>query len=282
MRENGSMKGTIMSDTNQQEASPAIAQGEQKRLVQNNFGRAAADYVTSKVHASGPDLAWLVENAALNGSERVLDVATGGGHTAFALAPYAAEVVALDLTQPMLEVARKEGEARGFTNISYVAGDAHELPFPDANFDAVTCRHAPHHFPQVQQAANEWARVLKPGGKLLLVDSTSPEETEAAQVLHEIEILRDPSHMRNYSISAWQTYLQTAGLRVASASEWGLFLDIPSWTQRMRTPPEAVARIERLIRAATPAVRERLHFEERDDALGFTLPVALILAFKNA
>jgi ubiquinone/menaquinone biosynthesis C-methylase UbiE len=270
-----------MSDIHQNDAPDKAAEVETKRLVKNNFGVAAADYVTSKVHAGGADLEWLVENAALNGSERVLDVATGGGHVAFALAPYAAEVVALDLTQPMLEVARKEASARGLANISYVEGDAQALPFEDASFDVVACRHAPHHFPKVQEAVREWARVLKPGGKLLLVDSTSPEESDADTVLHEIESLRDPSHARNHRISEWQTYLNAAGFTVLSAREWGLFLDIPSWTQRMRTPPESVSTIERLIREATPSVRERLRFEERDGALGFTLPVALILAVKN-
>ena len=270
-----------MSDIHQNDTPRETAETETKRLVRNNFGAAAADYVTSKVHASGADLEWLVENAALNGSERVLDVATGGGHVAFALAPHAAEVVALDLTQPMLDVARKEANARGLANISYVEGDAQALPFADTSFDVVACRHAPHHFPEVQEAVREWARVLKPGGKLLLVDSTSPEEPDADAVLHEVETLRDPSHVRNHRISEWQAYLNAVGFTVSSAREWGLFLDIPSWTQRMRTPPESVAAIERLIREATPSVHERLHFEKRDGALGFTLPVALILAIKS-
>ncbi len=267
-----------MSDTEQQNATQNSAEVEKLRLIQNNFGAAAADYVTSKVHAGGEDLEWLRENAALDGSERVLDVATGGGHTAFALASRAREVIALDLTRPMLDVAQKEGNARGFTNISYVEGDAQALPFADASFDVVTCRHAPHHFLRIQQAVSEWARVLKPGGKLLLADSTSPEEEAADALLHEIEILRDPSHVRNHRISEWTAYLSAAGLNVRVAREWGLFLDIPSWTQRMRTPPESVAAIERLMREAGPAESARLHFEVRDGAPGFTLPVALILA----
>lgn len=269
-----------MSEINQPGATDATEQ-EKMRLVQNNFGAVAASYVTSKVHASGADLEWLVEAAALTGSERVLDVATGGGHTAFALAPHAASVVALDLTRPMLEVAQKEATARGLANISYQEGDAQALPFEDASFDVVACRHAPHHFPRVQQAVSEWARVLKPGGKLLLADSTSPEEPEADALLHQIEILRDPSHVRNHSISAWTAYLRQAGFSVSIAREWGLFLDIPDWTQRMRTPPESVATIEQLMRNAEPATRARLRIEEKDGALGFTLPVALILASKQ-
>ncbi|HLI72153.1 MAG TPA: methyltransferase domain-containing protein [Ktedonobacteraceae bacterium] len=270
-----------MPNINPQDAPRNPAEQEKLRLIQNNFGAAAANYVTSKVHASGPDLAWLVEAAALTGTERVLDVATGGGHTAFALAPYAAEVVALDLTRPMLEVAQKEANARGFTNIHYLEGDAQNLPCEDASFDVVACRYAAHHFPRVRQAALEWARVLKPDGKLLLIDSTSPEEPEADALLHEIEMLRDPSHVRNYRISEWRTFLNEAGLMVNIAREEGTFLDIPSWTQRIRTPPEAVAAIEQLMRNASPSVRARLRIVENDGVLGFTLPRVLIRALKR-
>lgn len=267
----------------EQQGTELDAQGLAKqRLAQNNFGAVAGNYVTSKVHASGPDLDWLVEAAALSGGERVLDVATGGGHAAFALAPFAAEVVALDLTRPMLEVAQQEAHRRGLNNIRYLEGDAQSLPCADASFDVVTCRHAPHHFPSIDRAAREWARVLKPGGKLLLVDSTSPEEPEADALLHEIEVLRDPSHVRNHPIAEWTALLSKVGLVVQDAREWGLFLDIPSWTQRMLTPAAAVTRIEDLLHAAAPAVRQRLGIEERSGALGFTLPVALILATKAA
>ncbi len=265
-----------MSDTNRDAAAQ-----EKMRQVQSQFGAVAADYVTSKVHASGQDLAWLVEAAALTGIERVLDVATGGGHTAFALAPHALAVVALDLTRPMLEVAQAEANARQLSNITYLEGDAQALPCEDRSFDVVACRHAPHHFPNLQQAVREWARVLKPGGKLLLVDSTSPEEPDADALLHEIETLRDPSHVRNHRLSEWTTLLNEAGFTVHEAREWSLFLDIPAWTQRMRTPPESVATIEHLMRSASSATRERLSITEQDGVLGFVLPVALIMGVKT-
>ncbi len=269
-----------MSESNQRNTTPQEAEHEKMRQVQSQFGAVAAQYVTSKVHAGGEDLTWLVEAAALTGRESVLDVATGGGHTAFALAPHAAQVVALDLTRPMLEVAQQEARARHLHNISYLEGDAQALPCEASSFDVVACRHAPHHFPNVQQAVREWARVLKPGGKLVLVDSTSPEDPEADALLHEIETLRDPSHMRNYRISEWTTLLNEAGFTLQQAREWGLFLDIPSWTRRMRTPPASVATIEQLMRTASPATRARLGIAEQDGAWGFVLPVALIMCAK--
>src|SRR5450755_3746954 len=104
----------LMSDY----VSGTASNSEEKiRQIQNNFGIAAADYATSKVHASGQDLTWIVEFAALTGTERILDVATGAGHTAFALAPYAAEVVALDITPQMLVVAQQTAAERSLSNI---------------------------------------------------------------------------------------------------------------------------------------------------------------------
>jgi ubiquinone/menaquinone biosynthesis C-methylase UbiE len=267
-----------MSDINQHNLSQDRAERAKLEQIQSRFGAAAADYVTSKVHASGPDLVWLVEAAALIGKERVLDVATGGGHTAFALAPHAVEVVALDLTRPMLEVAQQEAMARQLHNIRFLEGDAQAIPCEDSSFDVVACRHAAHHFPNVRQGVREWARVLKLGGKLLLVDSLAPEEPELDTFLNEIEMLRDPSHVRNYRLSEWQSFLSEAGFTVRTVREGGTFLDIPSWTQRMRTPPEVVAIIEQRLYNATPSVRERLRIEKREGVLGFTLPKLLLAA----
>jgi ubiquinone/menaquinone biosynthesis C-methylase UbiE len=269
-----------MSDTNPQETFDTAAQ-EKMRQVQSNFAVAAADYVTSKVHASGKDLVWLVETTVLTGTERVLDVATGGGHAAFALAPHVAEVLALDLTPPMLEVAQKEATARQLDNIRFLEGDAQKIPCADASFDVVTCRKAAHHFPYVRQAVREWARVLKPDGKLALVDSISPEEPEIDVYLNEIEILRDPSHVRNYRLSEWIAFLTEVGFTVSTTREWAIFLDIPTWTQRMRTPVESVTIIEQCLRDASPATRKSLQIEEKDNVLSFMLPTALIVAVKT-
>src|SRR5690242_12493212 len=112
-------KGKMMSTNNQLETFNDVTARQKLQQVQSNFGAAAADYVTSNVHAQGQDLAWVLEAAALTGSERVLDIATGAGHTAFALAPYAAEVVALDVTPQMLMAAQAEALERHLHNIRF-------------------------------------------------------------------------------------------------------------------------------------------------------------------
>src|SRR5215510_2475389 len=133
-------------------------------LVQQKFGAAAADYATSTVHARGETLSRLVELVKPQRSWRVLDVATGAGHTALAFAPHVAKVTATDVTDEMLAEARKLAKARGVANVRTLHARAEDLPFPDASFDLVVCRLAAHHFDNVALFASEAFRVLMPEG----------------------------------------------------------------------------------------------------------------------
>ncbi len=144
-------------------------------LVQQKFGAAAADYAASAVHAKGASLARLVELVAPQPDWRVLDVATGAGHTAIALAPHVAHVVASDITDEMLAQAGKMAADKGLANLETARADAGALPFADQSFDLVTCRLAAHHFPDPAAFVGEAWRVLKPGGTLALVDNIRPD-----------------------------------------------------------------------------------------------------------
>ncbi|MCA9879943.1 MAG: methyltransferase domain-containing protein [Thermomicrobiales bacterium] len=241
--------------------------------VQQQFGAVAAAYATSSVHAAGEDLAALLEAAKLQGGERVLDVATGAGHTAIALARHGAHVTAFDLTAQMLAAAQHLAESQGVTTITYVAGDAEALPFPDASFDIVTCRYAAHHFPHPAQAAREWARVLRPGGRLLLGDVVAPDDVASDTFLNTAEILRDPSHVRDHTIPQWTAMLEAAGLTVTVVGVFPLRLEFAAWTTRMRTPEAAAAQIRTLFAHAPASVQETLHLEPDGT---FTCPVAVL------
>ena len=135
-----------------------------KTLVQHQFGANAANYSTSAVHAKGASLARLVNLVKPGKDWIVLDIATGAGHTAAAFAPHVAKVIASDLTPEMLEEAHKLAKAKGLANMETATADAEQLPFGDRSFDLVTCRIAPHHFPDVAAFVAESWRVLKSGG----------------------------------------------------------------------------------------------------------------------
>ncbi len=270
-----------MAQHDSQTTAQQPSENEQNKRIQSRFGIAAQDYVTSAVHAQGPDLSWLVEAAALSGNELVVDVGTGTGHTALALAPYAREVIAIDFTVPMLEAARQLAEERQVNNIRFVESDAHTLPLANSSVDVVACRHAAHHFIDAPQAVSEWARILKPGGKLLLIDSMVSEDPTLDAFVNEIEVLRDPSHIRNHRVSEWIAMLGAAGIDAHPFRTWGIHMDVPTWTQRMRTPAENVERILHLFSTATPEVGDYLLIENNGGVFTFDLPATLIVGTKT-
>lgn len=182
-----------------------------KAAVQAQFGRQAPRYARSDSHAGDRDLDLLVEHLELTPGDRVLDIATGTGFTAFALATRASRVVGLDLTAGMLAEARRLSPASG---IAWIAGDAESLPFGDAVFDAVTVRRAPHHFPHLSQALGEMRRVVRPGGRIGIVDQVPPEDEAGRVLMERLEKLRDPSHVEALTATRWRALLAEMGIEV--------------------------------------------------------------------
>src|SRR5665213_1611710 len=146
-----------------------------KTLVQEQFGKTAASYLTSTPHALGKSLERLVALTAPQKNWRALDVATGGGHVAYTFAPHVERMWATDITQEMLDMVKGEAQKRGLANLRTAYAKAEALPFEDASFDLVTCRIAPHHFDSIAEFLDEVHRVLKPNGVFAVVDNVVPE-----------------------------------------------------------------------------------------------------------
>ena len=227
-----------------------------KDAVKQQFGASAEGYLTSQVHAKGSDLPLLPGLAELTGQELVLDVATAAGHTALALAPHARHVTGVDLTPEMLAVAQKQAAQKAITNVTFAEADAEHLPFADEHFDVVTCRIAAHHFPNVAAFCAEAARVLKPGGRLLVIDNVAPEDDELDQFINTVEKLRDPSHFREYRLSEWEALLQGAGLHYSLAHQFTTPMDREDWLARMNVPEPVAADLRERFAQAPAQVKE--------------------------
>lgn len=230
---------------------------EIKDQLRDSFGAAAGDYVRSTGHAQGGDLGRMVELAGLRGDERVLDIATGGGHTALAFAEHVHEVVACDLTPRMLEAAREYIIGRSVTNVSFELADAENLPFDGASFDVVTSRIAPHHFPEPKDFVSEVARVLRPGGLFLLDDNMAPEDPELDAFMNRFEKWRDPGHVRAYTIREWRNWLEETELRIEHVDPLvKKRYPFDEWTARMRMPEGERAALEDWLISASQGCKE--------------------------
>jgi ubiquinone/menaquinone biosynthesis C-methylase UbiE len=254
--------------------------------VNAQFGAAAAAYSTSLVHTDPAALRKVVDLASPQPEDVALDIATGAGNTALALAPHVAQVTAYDMTEQMLAETARNAAARGLANVVTRKGTAESLPFRDAAFDIVTVRQAPHHFADVRAAVREMARVAKPGARVIIVDSTTPEADSLDRKWNHIEKLRDSSHVCNYRPSEWRAIVAAAGLRITFeelgfATENGRGMDFASWVGRMNTPPTAVDELTRLFLNASPALAAALRIELEADAIRFCVPQITLAALKR-
>jgi ubiquinone/menaquinone biosynthesis C-methylase UbiE len=127
-----------------------------------------------------------------SGTERAVDSGAGTGALAFALAPLVREVVGVDLDEERLEAARRLAPA----NVTFVAGDAAALPFEFGSFDIAGSLRVLHHAKRPELVVAELARVIRPGGRILLADQIAPADPLTGLELDRFERARDPSHTR--------------------------------------------------------------------------------------
>jgi ubiquinone/menaquinone biosynthesis C-methylase UbiE len=250
-----------------------------KTLVQEQFGKTAAHYLTSKPHAKGKSLERLVELTSPQKDWRVLDVATGGGHVAYTFSPHVARVWATDITQEMLDQVKAEADKRGLANDRTTYAKAEALPFEDGSFDLVTCRIAPHHFDSIPQFLSEVHRVLKPGGLAALVDNVVPAGS-VGDYINAFERLRDPSHLRAWDMPEWRDALKTAHLTVEHEEQIYKTMEFKSWAQRYDDTMKALLRA--MLTQVTPEVKKVLEPQDGGaDDFTFRLCEGLFIARKK-
>ena len=248
--------------------------------IGRSFGVNADAYFKSSVHAQGNDLEECrrIICPRPDRDSKVLDLGCGAGHLTYAIAPYAKSVTAYDLSQEMLEVVDAEAAQRGLINVETVQGSVHDLPFEDASYDAVVSRYSAHHWRQISVALKEAHRILKPGGTLCCIDVAGGPEPLFDTYLQTVEVLRDPSHVRDYTEQEWLAFFENAGFSAHTESRWRLPIEFSSWIGRMKTPQPRVHAIELLWNAAPEEVRDA--YDLQPD-FSFTMDALMLVGVKE-
>ena len=212
--------------------------------IQHAFTQQAAGFESKRMNFSKQDYLYsVVQKIVPSKTDAVLEVAAGTCACGRTIAPYARNVVCLDMTPAMLSVGKAEAAKNHLDNITFVLGDAAELPFLNGSFDIVLSRLAFHHFPDVKQPFAEMIRVLKPGGKLVLIDMEAAEEP-LRETEDSIEKMRDPSHVRNLSENEMLALYRDNGLSVSCCDVTKMPVVLQSWLEHTKTPPEIQTQIK--------------------------------------
>jgi SAM-dependent methyltransferase len=208
-----------------------------------------------------PAVLELVRQLDLKGSEDVVDVATGGGALAIAMAPSTRQVTGVDLTPAMLDQARLAAAARDLKNVTFLEGDVENLPLPDAAFDILTCCRAVHHFLDMGRAFAEIRRVLRPGGRLGIVDFATFDDPEAAALLEELEGIRGHGRMKVLGLGRWPEHLRSQGFHLRSAAWFMQQTALGEWLRRVADRDGAAARVADAFGGAPARVRQAIGYD---------------------
>ena len=278
-------------------------------LAQQMFGPQAGVYAQSKVHISDDSLESVqkltypaLRQAQGDGKEAqgnedegqgdgegaapyrwAVDVGTGAGFTAFAMAEVSQRVIASDITQPMLRQAGRISGERGLPNVGLVQNAAESLPFADGSLDLITCRKAAHHFRDFEAALDEAQRALRPGGSLVMADTVAPEDDAIARWQNEIELRRDFSHVEDRKVSVIKRMLADRGFEVVGSEDERVYLWFNDWVMRTRVPEDEVAALRREFQEGIPEIKEAFQVgePEEDGDFLFSFPVWVFRAVKR-
>ncbi|MBV8376731.1 MAG: methyltransferase domain-containing protein [Verrucomicrobia bacterium] len=247
------------------------------RSSKDQFNANADKYAISDVHRAGPSLPVLLQLAQPVQSDVCLDVATGTGHTALAVARFVSKTIGIDIAPKMLEQARRLVAEQAVSNCVFMEGSAEEIPLAGAQFTLVTARHAPHHFHHVGRFLSEVRRVLAPQGRFLMADQISAS-AEVFDWVNYWERTRDPSHFMQRTVEQWREEATKAGFSWVEHSFVPYRLEFDWWVEQAGcTEPVVSSLVEHAAQAPQP-VRDllNLEFDSTGRVLAFQEPMLVV------
>src|SRR6266446_6052027 len=216
--------------------------GPRGEVVRRRFTRQAKAFAGSPLQRDRGRLERLLSFMEIRAGETVLDVGCGPGIVTDALARRGLTAVGIDFTAAMLDEARRGGG-------TYVRGDVERLPFREGSFDCAVSRNTIHHLPDPGAALLSMARVVRPGGRVVIEDMQAPDD-DGKRAYHEtIERLRDVAHQRTLTRGELGALARRAGLVELRVQPTTFVIDFDEWADRAYPTPRNRARARAMLEA---------------------------------
>ncbi len=235
----------------------SMAEDAHSGAIRDEFAHQAESFARSPTMSLGTTLDVLVDLVPEDPGALWVETACGPGLIARAMAPRVGSVVGIDLTPSMVEKARADAAAAGVENVSFETGDVTALPMADDSLDGAITRFSLHHIPAPIRVLEEMARVVKPGGYVVVSDFVTDDDGESAAWQEQIERLRDPSHWALLTPSRIAALAERVGLDPDLDRIVPFEIDFEEWLNRGSGGPANAELIERL-RAEAPPQAESL------------------------
>lgn len=225
-----------------------------RAAVRKQFGRTVEAFSKLAVRDAPEVLAEKLRFIRPQSEDLALDVACGPGTLVLDLAKRTRFARGIDVTKEMLRQARAFQTEAQVSNATFDCGEAEQLPYGDAFFDLVTCQCALHHMPQPERAIREMVRVMKPDGRLALIDTLAPEGDAKFELFNRIEILRDPSHTRTIRWTSFRALFEENRLKLVDEKIRRRERPFSAWMRRAGLEPDSChyQEIRRLLERSIP------------------------------
>jgi ubiquinone/menaquinone biosynthesis C-methylase UbiE len=247
------------------------------RSSKDQFNANADKYAVSDVHRAGPSLPVLLALARPVQGDQSLDVATGTGHTALAVARFVAKTIGIDIAPKMLEQARRLAAEQAVSNCTFMEGSAEKIPLADGQFTLITARHAPHHFHHAALFLSEVRRVLAPQGRFVMADQISAS-AEIFDWVDYWEHTRDPSHFMQRTVEQWREEVTKARLGWVEHRLVPYRLEFDWWVKQAGCSDSVISALTDHAAQAPQAVRDSLdlEFDASGRVLAFQEPMLVV------
>ena len=203
--------------------------------AKEQFNNQAKFYSSSKTFSAGESLDILSNLFNKKKLESGLDIGTGAGFAAFELSKSCEKVEATDISEGMINEAKKIMKERKINNLKFNICSAEELNYSDKEFDIVTCRTAAHHFLDVEKFCSEVHRVLKDEGEFIIVDTITSDQIKLNNWHQEVELIRDKSHIKNLSLIEWKNILKISKFSFLDIIQSRVTMNLNDWMERSGT-----------------------------------------------
>ena len=203
--------------------------------AKEQFNNQAKFYSSSKTFSAGESLDILSSLLNKKKFESGLDIGTGAGFAAFELSKSCKKVEATDISEGMINEAKKIMKERKINNLNFNICSAEELNYRDKEFDIVTCRTAAHHFLDVEKFCSEVHRVLKDEGEFIIVDTITSDQIKLNNWHQEVELIRDKSHIKNLSLIEWKNILKISKFSFLDIIQSRVTMNLNDWMERSGT-----------------------------------------------
>jgi ubiquinone/menaquinone biosynthesis C-methylase UbiE len=246
--------------------------------TREEFSRQAAVMSSSSVFNDERTLQRMGAALAATADDRVLEVACGPGIVAAAIAPLVGELVCIDATAKMIDLARKRLHNSGKAKVYFLEGLAEQLPFSPGSFAALVTRLSLHHFADVPKVLSEFRRVLQPGGQLLVADIITSSDDQEAGLHNALEQLRDPSHIRMLSREELFGTLRSCGFEPVAWESWQQLRTFAEWARIVSDPTRTGPLLEVMRALSHAGLGAGIQMRESDGDLAFVHTWQLVSA----